>query len=127
MNKYKHVSGIEVQRVSIEGSPLHKEKYYYKTTKGELLPEWIVQGKDWEEVQETYFGVHKENFTLIEVLTTKNDISCDYTFFRTKSEAEEYILNNKPCLSLNDVRTHSTSFVQIALLEKLIKMRNTSL
>ena len=51
--KYKHVSGIVVERLNSD----YKGGYVYKTDKGEILPEWILQGKDWEEVKERNWWV----------------------------------------------------------------------
>ncbi len=99
--KYKHVSGIEVESVRDGGQT------WYRTMKQELLPAWIVeQGKDWEEVQEpSIWSVNKHDFRLSEIKTAGGD-TWNYLYFSTKENAEDYILNNKPCLSLSDVRKY---------------------
>lgn len=46
-----------------------------------------------------------------ELFATKNTIkSCFYRYFSTKESAKEYIILNKPCLSINDVFEHTQMF-----------------
>ena len=112
--KYKHVpSGIEAKEYIADS------QVSYQTTKGEWLPSWIVQGSDWEEVKPAYMfttddGVNIHIGDFYYFVTT--DFIIRYTgdnycwggtailprFYHIKN-ADEYVLNNKPCLSLNDV------------------------
>lgn len=48
----------------------------------------------------------------------------DYLKFSTKEAAEEYILMNKPCLSINDVNSDfSITKYRMKQLKKLVKSR----
>lgn len=53
---------------------------------------------------DVYYGLNKGDLIIMELNTNRiilDDIKC--LTFSTKEKAEEYILLNKPCLSLNDV------------------------
>lgn len=59
-----------------------------------------------------------------EIFTTKDTIkSCFYRYFSTKKAAEDYIIRNKPCLSIQDVDSISEWDELIESLEELVKSR----
>lgn len=47
----------------------------------------------------------------------------DILYFSTKEAAEEYILMNKPCLSINDLLNRGFAFVDLKYLTKLVKSK----
>jgi hypothetical protein len=46
-----------------------------------------------------------------------------FLYFSTKEKAEEYILMNKPCLSINDLLNIGLSFISLKELKKLVKSK----
>ncbi len=120
--KYKHLpSGIIAEKMNTMGDT-------WRTEKGEFLPLWIVQGKDWEEVPERAFlfetedGVGKfkgDNCFYVDkkwrvctwsvlpyplhcTSVPQSEID-NYVFFDNKEAAKDYVMNHKPCLSLSDI------------------------
>jgi len=80
-----------------------------------------------------FYYVKKESFKLCENLKVINsNVTFKYEpkkelYFSTKEKAEQYILMNKPCLSLNEVKfiinTHRNKTNGLIEIEKLVKLK----
>lgn len=91
----------------------HPEKYCDYLGIGKTVVEHFYEY--WEEVNDNIFWcVWEKDFIQYDVVLfkawTPNEIECikegadsNRHYFKTKEEAEQYIIKNKPCLSLNDV------------------------
>lgn len=72
---------------------------------------------------QNYFSIDAAlNEKIQEVFSTKNTIkSCFYRYFSTKEKAEEYILLNKPCLSINDIKNFGEGMTVYEMIANRLK------
>ena len=65
-----------------------------------------------------------DNFIIKTYITKEfSEIESSYKTFSTKEKAEEYILMNKPCLSINEVRKHLVYRIKVSKLKELAKKK----
>ena len=65
-----------------------------------------------------------DNFIIKTYITREfSEIESSYKTFSTKEKAEEYILMNKPCLSINEVRKHLVYRIKVSKLKELVKKK----
>jgi hypothetical protein len=108
----------------------HIPKFYYFYDKGNrksYFKECIEDNPEyWEEVTDIYYLVCvKEEIPFntweavrVEICDTTN-YSDNRKFFKSKEEAETFILFNKPCLSFNDIRDILDKFQSDAIINDI--------
>lgn len=68
-------------------------------------PEVLCQTYDGYNIYEgdRYYALHKDSFLVIDNCTKPLTTPNDYLAFKSKDALHEYIILNKPCLSINDI------------------------
>ena len=74
------------------------------------------------------YGVHNSKFDIVAIKHVNTVYVTDnFIEFSTKEKAEEYILMNKPCLSLKEIKETTTiKGLSLKKLEKLVKQKYNS-
>lgn len=111
MKKYKLIK--EYPGSPKLGTIVQKEFYFYKNRETNdifgILKYHVEDNPEyWEEVIENKFMVSTRNaafYNAYKILTVSSDFKPkEYHYlFNTKEDAEEFILNRKPCLSYSDL------------------------
>ena len=71
-----------------------------------------------------YYYINNQNYLLHNTTSIKEVYEKNVKRFSTKEKAEEYIINNKPCLSIKEVLDNTTlKGKTLIVLEKLVKSR----
>lgn len=80
-------------------------------------------GIDIYDVDDIVYGV-RPNYTIWETGIFSISKYNDYKFYSTEEAAKEYILMNKPCLSVNDLmKAASITYCNLTALKKLVKSK----
>ena len=134
-NKYKQ----EILEINLGiNDLLLKDKLIFKTKSGYVVSHIAVKVKQklfttedgvdiFDYSKDHFYYVKKESFKLCENLKVTNpNVTFKYEpekelYFSTKEKAEEYILLNKPCLSINDLKAWGD--LAILELKKLVKTK----
>lgn len=74
-------------------------------------------------VDDIVYGV-RPNYSIWETSSTSLSYYNDYKFYSTEEAAKEYILMNKPCLSINDLmKASSITYCNLTALKELVKFK----
>ena len=134
MKTFKHKkTGHIIYEINHGKSYTGIQYYCSNIDKNINLPESLLKGSnDWEEVIKgnTYYIVEGSLLEPYKIKKFKNNttIYSGDVIFTTKEEAEDYIILNKPCLSIKDIAPiigfcNNTTYVDLDLLtEKLKKL-----
>ena len=125
----KYLGTVSIRGFKIINNKMHiiYLDYDYPLEKTIKLKEVLFRTEDGVDIFEgdKYYSINanlKEKIQ--EIFTTKDTIkSCFYRYFSTKKAAEDYIIRNKLCLSIQDVDSISEWDGLIESLEELVKSR----
>lgn len=132
-NLYKNHCTIGTINAHDTGCVVHSTKGYKDFLENinylEKINEPVMITEDGVELNygDEHFPVELRFFKLhrnAKAPSYSNSSKQKFKIFSTKEKAEEYIIDNKPCLSLNDIKSEiNLHWVQEMNLEKLIKSR----